>query len=76
MVCTRASAIPAADTANRSRSSTTSDASLPGASVPDVSQAHALLHGHEQEAFADAGYIGVDKRDEMKGKTVSLATVN
>jgi Transposase and inactivated derivatives, IS5 family len=40
------------------------------ANVSDVSQAHALLHGHEEEAFADAGYIGVDKRDEMKGKTV------
>jgi len=41
------------------------------ANVSDVSKAHALLHGHEQEAFADAGYIGVDKRDEMKGKTVT-----
>jgi transposase, IS5 family len=40
------------------------------ANVSDVSQAHALLHGHESEAFGDAGYIGVDKRDEMKGKSV------
>ncbi|KVP44166.1 hypothetical protein WJ88_28935 [Burkholderia ubonensis] len=40
------------------------------ANVSDVSQAHALLHGHEQEAFGDAGYIGVDKRDEMKSKSV------
>jgi IS5 family transposase len=40
------------------------------ANVSDVSQAHALLHGHEEEAFADASYIGVDKRDEIKGKTV------
>ena len=40
------------------------------ANESDVSQAHALLHGHEQEAFGDAGYIGVDKRDEMKGKSV------
>lgn len=40
------------------------------ANEPDVSQAHALLHGHEQEAFGDAGYTGVDKREEMKGKTV------
>ncbi|MBN3751256.1 IS5 family transposase [Burkholderia sp. Se-20373] len=40
------------------------------ANVADVSQAHALLHGHEEEAFGDAGYIGVDKRDEMKGKLV------
>ena len=40
------------------------------ANVSDVSQAHALLHGHEQEAFGDAGYIGVDKRNEMKGRSV------
>jgi IS5 family transposase len=40
------------------------------ANVSDVSQAHALLRGHEQEAFGDAGYIGVDKRDEMQGKPV------
>ncbi|AOJ76467.1 IS5 family transposase [Burkholderia ubonensis] len=40
------------------------------ANVSDVSQAHALLHGHEEEAFGDAGYIGVDKRDEMNGKLV------
>jgi transposase, IS5 family len=40
------------------------------ANVSDVSQAHALLHGHEEQAFADAGYIGVDKREEMGGKTV------
>jgi transposase, IS5 family len=39
------------------------------ANVSDVSQAHALLHGHEEQAFGDAGYIGVDKRDEMKGKS-------
>ena len=35
-----------------------------------MSQAHALLHGHEQEVFNDAGHIGVYKRDEMKGKSV------
>ncbi|CAL8479606.1 transposase (plasmid) [Caballeronia sp. S22] len=40
------------------------------ANVSDVSQARALLHGHEQEAFGDAGYAGVDKRDEMKGRPV------
>ncbi|TWC59544.1 MULTISPECIES: IS5 family transposase [Burkholderia] len=40
------------------------------ANVSDVSQAHALLHGHEQEAFGDAGYIGVDKLNEMKGQSV------
>lgn len=40
------------------------------ANVSDVSQAHALLHGHEDDAFGDAGYVGVDKRDEMQGKNV------
>jgi transposase, IS5 family len=40
------------------------------ANVSDVSQAHVLLHGHEEEAFGDAGYLGVDNRDEMKGKPV------
>ncbi|ADG20745.1 IS5 family transposase [Paraburkholderia atlantica] len=40
------------------------------ANVSDVSHAHALLHGHEEEAFGDAGYIGVDNRDEMKDKPV------
>jgi transposase, IS5 family len=36
----------------------------------DVSQAHALLHGHEAHAFGDAGYTGVEKREEMQGATV------
>jgi IS5 family transposase len=40
------------------------------ANESDVSQAHALLHGHEDHAFGDAGYTGVDKRDEMQGKSV------
>ncbi len=40
------------------------------ANESDVSQAHALLHGHEENAFGDAGYTGVDKRDEMQGKSV------
>ncbi len=30
----------------------------------DVTQAHALLHGEEQIAFGNAGYQGVDKREE------------
>ncbi len=40
------------------------------ANESDVSQAHALLHGHEREAFGDAGYAGVDKREEMKDRKV------
>ncbi|BEU69401.1 hypothetical protein MAFF301069_39560 (plasmid) [Ralstonia pseudosolanacearum] len=37
------------------------------ANESDVSQAHALLHGHETDTFGDAGYTGVEKRDEMLG---------
>jgi transposase, IS5 family len=40
------------------------------ANESDVSQAHALLHGHEELAFGDAGYTGVASRDEMQGKSV------
>jgi transposase, IS5 family len=35
------------------------------AHVADVAQSHALLHGQEKEAYADAGYIGVEKRPEI-----------
>ena len=34
------------------------------ANVSDVTQAQALLHGDETEVFGDAGYQGVEKRDE------------
>jgi IS5 family transposase len=34
------------------------------ANVADVTQAHQLLHGEEKIAFGDAGYQGVEKRDE------------
>ena len=37
------------------------------ANVNDVTQAHALLHGEETDVFADAGYVGVAKREETKG---------
>ena len=37
------------------------------ANVNDVTQAAGLLHGHESEAFGDAGYQGVDKREEHEG---------
>lgn len=37
------------------------------ANVADVTQAGALLHGQEKDAFGDAGYRGVDKRDEAQG---------
>lgn len=34
--------------------------------VADVTQAHALLHGDETTALGDAGYQGVEKRDENR----------
>jgi len=34
------------------------------ANVSDVTMAHALLHGEETMAFGDAGYQGVEKREE------------
>jgi IS5 family transposase len=37
------------------------------ANVNDVTQAGALLHGKEEAAFGDAGYRGVEKREEAKG---------
>ena len=38
--------------------------------VSDVTQAHALLHGDEVAAMGDAGYQGVEKREENLGKNV------
>lgn len=40
------------------------------ANVNDVTQTHALLHGKEKSVFADAGYTGADKREELKGKRI------
>jgi IS5 family transposase len=37
------------------------------ANTNDVTQAHALLHGGESVAFGDAGYQGVEKREENQG---------
>jgi IS5 family transposase len=36
------------------------------ANVGDVTQAHALLHGQETDVLGDAGYQGVEKRQENK----------
>jgi len=38
--------------------------------VSDVTQAQALLHGEEKMAFGDAGYQGVEKREESQEATV------
>jgi IS5 family transposase len=39
------------------------------ANVADIAQTHALLHGQEKEVFADAGYLGVEKREEISLKS-------
>jgi len=36
------------------------------ANVNDVTRAHALVHGEESDVFADAGYQGVDKREDTQ----------
>jgi IS5 family transposase len=36
------------------------------ANVHDVTQAHALVHGEEAHVFGDAGYVGVDKREDTQ----------
>ena len=41
------------------------------ANVSDVTQAAQLLHGHERDVFADAGYQGIAKRDEAKDLAVT-----
>ena len=41
------------------------------ANVHDVTQAAALLHGEEDTVFADAGYRGIDKREEAKDLDVT-----
>src|SRR3982751_4907752 len=43
------------------------------ANVADVTQAGALLHGDEAHAFGDAGYRGVDKREEAQGPQWQVA---
>jgi IS5 family transposase len=35
------------------------------ANVADIVQTHALLHGQEKVAYADAGYTGIEKREEI-----------
>mgnify|MGYP003492971739 CR=1 FL=1 len=38
------------------------------ANAHDITQAHALLHGQETDVFADSGYRGVEKREEIQTK--------
>ncbi|MDA8416049.1 MAG: IS5 family transposase [Betaproteobacteria bacterium] len=41
------------------------------ANASDVTQAHALLQGEETDVFADAGYQGVEKREENQDTPVN-----
>ena len=41
------------------------------ANVSDVTQASQLLHGEEKDVFGDAGYQGVEKREENKDSRVA-----
>jgi IS5 family transposase len=38
------------------------------ANVADIAETAHLLHGQEEEVYADAGYVGAQKRDELKGR--------
>jgi IS5 family transposase len=41
------------------------------ANEADVNQTANLLHGDEDEVYADAGYTGADKREELKGRKLT-----
>jgi IS5 family transposase len=40
------------------------------ANVSDISQTRYLLHGEEKRVHADAGYLGVHKREEFEGSRI------
>jgi transposase, IS5 family len=40
--------------------------------VHDLTPAADLLHGEETVVYADAGYQGIEKREEMKGKGIGF----
>lgn len=42
------------------------------ANVHDLTPAADLLHGEEVVVYADAGYQGIEKREEMEGKTTQF----
>jgi IS5 family transposase len=42
------------------------------ANVHDLTPAAELLHGEETVVYADAGYQGIEKREEMEGKTAKF----
>ncbi len=41
------------------------------ANEADVTQTERLLHGEEKDAFLDAGYVGADKRKELKDRDIN-----
>ncbi len=41
------------------------------AKAADVTQTEHLLHGKEKDVFLDAGYVGADKREELKDRDVN-----
>lgn len=43
------------------------------ANVSDISQTAALLHGQEQDVWLDAGYVGVEKREDMQAALTANA---
>jgi IS5 family transposase len=45
--------------------------SCTAANVADVSETARLLHGEEQDAYADAGYLGADKRPELAERDIA-----
>jgi IS5 family transposase len=42
------------------------------ANVHDLTPAADLLHGEESVVYAEAGYQGIEKRDEMEGKGIGF----
>lgn len=42
------------------------------ANVADIAQTHAWLHGQEKKVYADAGYIGVEKREEIATRNAGV----
>lgn len=41
------------------------------ANAHDITQTDKLLHAEEQRVWGDAGYLGVDKREERAARTVN-----
>ncbi len=42
------------------------------ANVHDLTPAAELLHGEEKVVYADSGYQGIEKREEMQGKAIGF----